>query len=68
MLKNCLREVRQSQKLTQEQLAQSVNLTRQTIIAIEKGRFTPSVYTALRLSEALGMVVEKLFWIDKNLR
>lgn len=47
---------------TQEDLATSVGVTRQTIIAIEKGNYTPSVLLALRLARALGCSVEDLFY------
>jgi putative transcriptional regulator len=41
-----------------------VGLTRQSIIAIEKGRFTPSIHTALMLAAALNTTVDDLFWIE----
>ena len=63
-LRNCVREQRTELGLTQEQLGQTVGLTRQSIIAIEQGRFTPSVHTALMLASALGSSVDGLFWID----
>lgn len=62
-LHNKLNELRNLRGLTQEELADAAKLTRQTIIAIEKGRFTPSVYTALVLARCLGAVVEDIFWI-----
>jgi len=62
-VQNRVREVRTGQGRTQEQLASSVGLTRQSIIAIEKGRFTPSIQTALRLARALGTTVDRLFWL-----
>ena len=43
IIKNAVYEARQKRKVTQEELAQSVGVTRQTIIAIEKGNYTPSV-------------------------
>jgi putative transcriptional regulator len=60
---NRVREVRSERGLTQDRLAQAVGLTRQSIIAIEKGRFTPSIHTALALAAALGTVVDDLFWL-----
>jgi putative transcriptional regulator len=62
-LSNRVREARTALGLTQEQLGQAVELTRQSIIAIEKGRFTPSVHTALLLASALDTTVDALFWI-----
>ncbi len=65
-LQNRVREVRATRGLTQESLAQTVGLTRQSIIAIEKGRFTPSIATALTLAAALGTSVDALFWIEQE--
>jgi len=50
--------------MTQEELAQQVGVTRQTIISIEKGRYNPSVELALRLAEVFGVAVEDLFYLD----
>ena len=66
-LKNNVQSFRNELRLTQEELAKSVNLTRQSIIAIEKGKFTPSIYTALRLARALNTDVENLFYIDERI-
>ncbi|MBN1427414.1 MAG: helix-turn-helix transcriptional regulator [Anaerolineae bacterium] len=63
-MRNRVREQRSERGLTQEQLGQTVGLTRQSIIAIEQGRFTPSVHTALMLASALDSSVDGLFWID----
>jgi putative transcriptional regulator len=62
-LSNRVREARTALGLTQQQLGQATELTRQSIIAIEKGRFTPSVHTALLLASALDTTVDALFWI-----
>ena len=67
-LKNYVQTFRNDLRLTQEELAKSVNLTRQSIIAIEKGKFTPSIYTALRLARALNTEVENLFYIDERIK
>jgi putative transcriptional regulator len=52
-------------EMTQQQLAEKVSVTRQTIIAIEKGSFNPSVKLALKLSKILNTNVESLFSLDK---
>lgn len=62
-LRNCVREKRIALGMTQEALGQSAGLTRQSIIAIESGRFTPSVHTALSLAASLATSVDALFWI-----
>ena len=61
---NHVQSERQKHHLTQEDLARTVGVTRQTIIAIEKGNYTPSVYLALRLAQYFKTNVEKLFVIE----
>ena len=66
-LHNRLREYRLERGLTQEALAKMVRVTRQTIIAIEKGGYTPSVKLALELAYSLEAPIEDLFWLgDKK--
>jgi putative transcriptional regulator len=62
-LHNRLREVRTQSDLTQEELARAVGVTRQTIIAIEKGGYTPSVKLALTLGHLLEVPIDELFWL-----
>ena len=55
-------------ELTQQDLAEKVGVTRQTIIAIEKGSFNPSIKLALKLSNVLNVKLEDLFYLeDKDL-
>jgi putative transcriptional regulator len=64
---NAVKESRNSRGMTQERLAQLTGLARQSIISIERGRFLPTIETALRLSDALNVAVEDLFWLrDKR--
>ena len=63
-LRNRVQMYRTERQMTQEELASLVNLTRQSIIAIEKGKFTPSIYTALKLADALDTDISLLFFID----
>jgi len=65
-LRNRLRELRLQQGLTQVSLAKRVGVTRQTIIALEKGKFVPSVKLALRLADTLGTSLEDVFWLDDD--
>ncbi len=60
---NTVYEARTERGMTQEALAELVGVSRQTILAIEKGKYTPSVSLALRLGHAFGMPVDKLFRI-----
>jgi putative transcriptional regulator len=66
MVKNQVYELRQKASVTQEDLAASLNVTRQTVIAIEKGNYTPSVLLALKIAKYFKKSVEEIFIIDKN--
>ena len=52
--------------MTQQELAEISGVTRQTIHSIEKGKYSPSVGLALRLSKILGVHVEDLFELGKE--
>jgi putative transcriptional regulator len=65
-LANNLKELRQVKMLRQEDLADRVGVTRQTIIAIEKEKFVPSVRLALELAAALETPFEQVFWLEKE--
>ncbi len=52
--------------MSQEALARAVGVTRQTIIAIEKGRFVPSTLLALKLARFFGKPLEEIFQIDEG--
>lgn len=62
-IKNSVQKVRTEQDLTQEELAQKVDVSRQTIIAIERGNYTPSVLLALKIAKVFKLKVEDLFTI-----
>jgi len=62
LITNQLRRWRfERDEMTQEQLARAAGVTRQTIIALEKGKYTPSLVLAFRLAHALGVSLEELF-------
>ena len=60
---NHVYELRTQKKITQEELAKAVGVTRQTIIAIEKGNYTPSVLLAIQIAHFFKTPVEKVFFI-----
>ena len=62
ILKNNLKQHRENKGLSQEELAILVGTTRQTIIAVEKGKFNPSAKLALLLTAALDVQFEDLFY------
>ena len=63
-LVNDLKTQRTTQRMTQEALAERVGVSRQTIIAIEKAKFVPSVKLALALAAALEVSLDRLFWLE----
>ncbi|MCM3660318.1 helix-turn-helix transcriptional regulator [Georgenia satyanarayanai] len=63
---NPVRRRRREHRLTQAELARAVGVSRQTVIAVERGDYAPSVHLALRLARALGVTVEELFAEDEN--
>ena len=48
-------------EMTQQELAEKVGCTRQTIIAVEQGKYVPSLELAFRIAEALGVPLEEVF-------
>jgi len=61
IVRNRLREFRARYRMTQEELARSVGVTRQTIIAIENGKYLPSLKLAFKLAKAFNVKIEDLF-------
>ena len=66
IIKNKLRLARVEKDLTQEQLADLVRVTRQTIGLIEAGRYNPSLKLCLAISKVLDKGLDKLFWIGEE--
>jgi len=66
MVKNIIKEKRIEQHLTQEELAQAVGVTRQTIHAIESEKYTASLELALILADFFKTPVEHLFTLERK--
>ncbi len=62
---NKVEALRRQRGATQEELAKAVGVTRQTVIAIEKGHYTPSVRLALKISRFFKTPLEKIFKLTK---
>ena len=60
---NTVQKLRMNRNLTQEELAEKAGVSRQTIIAIEKGNYTPSVLLALKIARIFKVPVEDIFSI-----
>ena len=66
-MKTRIKEYRKELKMTQEELAEAVNVTRQTIIALEQGRYNPSLVLAYLITKALKKrYIEDVFLLDMN--
>jgi putative transcriptional regulator len=64
-IENTIRRLRfERAEMTQQDLAQRVGVTRQTIIALEAGRYAPSLPLAVRIARVFGVGVEDVFLID----
>lgn len=59
-------ELRKAEKLTQEELANAVNVTRQTISSIESGKYTASLPLAYKISKYFGKTIEEVFIFDEE--
>ena len=62
---NSVQKIRKEAGVTQQDLAQAVKVTRQTIISIEKGNYVPSVLLALKIASYFNIKVEQVFNIQK---
>jgi|TARA_B110000444_G_scaffold121723_1_gene114588 putative transcriptional regulator len=63
-MRNKVRELRKNQKLTQEELAELIGISRQAINAIEKEKFDPSLPTAFKMAKLFKTSIEKLFLFE----
>ena len=67
VIRNNVRKLRfQHDEMTQQQLADKVRVTRQTIVALEKGKYTPSLELAFRIARAFDVSLEEVFFLDEN--
>ena len=62
---NNVQKLRKAHKVTQEDFAEAIGVTRQTIISIEKGNYTPSVLLALKIAEYFSVSVNEVFSYKK---
>ena len=64
-MKNKIKVFRAMYDLTQEDLAREVGVTRQTILAIEKGKYDPSLELAFRMARRFQVTIEEIFVFDE---
>jgi putative transcriptional regulator len=60
-IRNNVRDLRAAREMTQQQLADRIDLTRQTVIAIEGDKYSPSLETAFRIANVFGVPLEEVF-------
>lgn len=60
-MKNHLEALRKARGIRQEDLAQALGVSRQTIISLEKGRYNPSLTLAFKLARVFGLSIEDIF-------
>lgn len=60
-IRNNVRDLRAAREMTQQQLADQIDLTRQTVIAIEGDKYSPSLETAFRIANVFGVPLEDVF-------
>lgn len=65
-MKNRIKIARIQVDLTQEELAQEVGVTRQTISLIENGKYNPSLKLCLEICYAVNKSLDDLFWLEKE--
>ena len=65
-MKNRLKVARAEMDLTQEELAKRIGVSRQTINAVESGRYVPSTVLALKMAREFGKPVEEIFFLEEE--
>jgi len=63
-IRNQIRELRAARAMTQQELADRVGVTRQTVIAMEQDKYSPSLETAFKVAMVLGVAIEECFQYD----
>lgn len=65
-MKTKITEYRKVRKVTQEELADAVNVTRQTIISLESGKYKASLVLAHKIAQFFGVTIEEMFLFDRE--
>ncbi len=67
-MKNHIQQLRKAQKLSQAELASHLGVTRQTIISLEKGRYTASLELAFKIARFFNLSIEEIFIYEEEER
>jgi len=65
-MKNRIHELRKERRITQNELADAVDVTRQTIISLENGKYNASLVLAHKLAQFFGVTIEDIFIFDEE--
>jgi putative transcriptional regulator len=65
-LKNCLEEKRKEKGMSQEDLANALEVSRQTINSLENGRYNPSILLAYKIARLFGCLIEDIFFDEEE--
>lgn len=65
-MKNTIKELREKNGYTQDDLALAAGVSRQTIISLEKGKYNPSIQLAFKLSKIFNLSIEKIFIYEEE--
>lgn len=65
-LKNRIEEIRNARGMRQEELAQALRVSRQTISSLENGRYNPSILLAYKIARFFGMAIEDVFIFEEE--
>ena len=65
-MENRIQSLRNGRRVTQQELADSVGMTRQTIISLENGRYNASLLLAHKLARYFGLAIEELFLFEEE--
>lgn len=65
-MRNRIQEMRKAKKVTQNELADAVNVSRQTIISLENGRYNASLALAHKIARYFGLTIEEVFLFEEE--
>lgn len=65
-MENKIKELRKQNKITQDELAKAVDVTRQTIISLENGKYNASLKLAHKIAKYFGVMIEDLFLFEEE--
>ena len=65
-MKNRLEELRRARGIRQEELAEALEVSRQTIGSLENGRYNPSIMLAFKIARYFGMTIEEIFLYEEE--